>query len=396
MNTVYVLHRGAGHFKTAMWGSSIMTANGKRMEIPFFNYPAIFTDYEDAYVEKIKDVGRRGAFIMQRDLEEFEAKLAAYLDVKHAIGMADGTMALYASLVAAGIGDGDEVLVPSHTFVASAAAIHHAGAVPILVDCARDHLIDTELLAQAVTPRTKAIMPVQLNGRVAQMDKIEQVASQRDLRIVEDSCQALGAKYKGRFAGTFGDAGTFSFFPAKTLGCFGDGGAIVTDSDDMHEIILEVRDHGRGKSGKVERWGFNARLDNLHAAILSLKLDRYDEAVQRRREIAGLYQKRLGDIEELLLPPGPDDNEDHFDVYQNYEIEAENRDQLREHLQRNGIGTIVQWGGYTVHQFEALGLNSDLVRTEEMTEKFLLLPLNTSISDEQVEYISEHIRSFYR
>ena len=366
------------------------------MNIPFFNYPALFKQHEKEFISIFQDVGRRGAYIMQRDLEEFEKKLTAYLGVKHAIGTADGTMALIMGLIASGVEAGDDVIVPSHTFVASAAAIHHAGATPVLVECAKDHLIDPDVIEAAVTDKTTAIMPVQLNGRVAEMDKIIAIADLHGLKIIEDSCQALGAKYKGRFAGTFGEAGTFSFFPAKTLGCFGDGGAMITDNDDIAQKAKEIRDHGRGKSGKVERWGFNARLDNLQAAILSFKIDKYDHDIARRREIAALYHDRLGALDQLLLPPGPDENSDHFDVYQNYEIEAENRDGLREHLQDNGVGTILQWGGHTIHQFDALNLNDDLPFTEEMTKKFMLLPLHTALSDTEVEYVCKHIRSFYQ
>lgn len=366
------------------------------MNIPFFNYPALFKQYEAEFAAIFLDVGRRGAYIMQRDLEEFEHKLEAYLGVKHAIGSADGTMALIMALMASGVKEGDEVIVPSHTFVASAASIHHCGAKPVLVECAADHLIDPDRIEEAIGDKTTAIMPVQLNGRVADMDKVMAIAKKHGLKVIEDSCQALGAKFKGQFAGTFGEAGTFSFFPAKTLGCFGDGGAMITNSDEIAVAAKEIRDHGRGASGKVERWGFNARLDNFHAAILSFKLDHYDEDVARRRAIASRYDEQLGSIAELLLPPMQSKGNDHFDVYQNYEIEADDRDGLRAHLSENGIGTILQWGGHTIHQFDALGLNDDLPFTEQMTKKFMLLPLHAALSDEEVDYICKHIQTFYR
>jgi len=370
----------------------------KLKKVPFFNYPELFDQRKVEYTRIINDVLSRGEFIMQKDLFEFEEHLADYLGVKHAIGMADGTMAILTSLIAAGIGAGDDVLVPSHTFIASVAAIHHAGANPILVDCGQDHLIDPQSVKKSITDNTKAIMPVQLNGRVADMDSILNIANKYNLIIIEDSCQALGAKYNDRFAGTFGVAGTFSFFPAKTLGCFGDGGAVITDEDQIAEKIRMLRDHGRDPvDGQVKVFGFNARLDNLHAAILNCKLKYYDEDIARRREIASIYNENLSSIDTLLLPPGPNSSLKHFDIFQNYEIEDYNRDDLREFLTGRGIGTIIQWGGSMVHQFDKLGLNvnTHLEYTDKMTERFMLLPMHQMLKDEEVLYICEEIKIFY-
>ena len=368
----------------------------KSNKIPFFNYPALFEQRKEEYINIVQDVLSRGAYIMQQELIDFENDLAKYLGVKHAIGVADGTMALLTSLMAADIGEGDEVIVPSHTFIASAAAIHHSGAKPILADCQEDHLIDPDSILKLITPKTKAIMPVQLNGRVADMDAINKIADEYNLIIIEDSCQALGAKYKDQFAGTFGLTGTFSFFPAKTLGCFGDGGAVVTNNDEVAAKIRMIRDHGRDPiDGKVKIFGFNSRLDNLQAAILGLKLKYYDEDVVRRRQIATLYHLHLCAIEQILLPPAPDSEVDHFDVFQNYEIEAQDRDKLREFLSKAGVGTILQWGGHTIHQYSELGFNSDLKYTEEMTKKFMLLPLHAMLSDKDVVYICKKINEFY-
>ena len=365
-------------------------------KIPFFDYPALFAQRKQEYLDIVSDVLARGAYIMQQDLLDFETDLAAYLGVKHAIGVADGTMALLTSLMAAGIGEGDEVIVPSHTFVASAAAVNHVGAKPVLVECASDHLIDAESAAAVVTSNTRAIMPVQLNGRVTNMDPVIALAEQHNLQIIEDSCQALGAKFDGRFAGTFGTAGTFSFFPAKTLGCFGDGGAVITDRDDIADRIRIIRDHGRDPSdGKVKLFGYNSRLDNVQAAVLSAKLKYYDADIARRRAIAAIYQEQLGSIDSLDLPPAPGSDPRHFDIFQNYEIEADSRDELRDFLASRGIGTILQWGGYTIHQFEALGLNDDLPYTEAMTKRFMLLPMHQMLSDDDVNYVCQQIIEFY-
>jgi dTDP-4-amino-4,6-dideoxygalactose transaminase len=366
------------------------------MKIPFFNYQALFEQRKHQYLDVIGDVLSRGAYIMQKDLFEFEENLSDYLGVKHAIGMADGTMSLLLSLIAAGIKKDDDILVPSHTFVASAAAIYHAGANPVLVDCSKDHLIDLKSAERSMTNKTKAIMPVQLNGRVANMDQLLAFSEKNDLIVVEDSCQALGAKFNGRFAGTFGIAGTFSFFPAKTLGCFGDGGAVITDDDAIADKIRMLRDHGRDPGdGKVKLYGFNSRLDNIQAAVLSFKLKYYDEEIARRRNIASIYQDELEELSTILLPPGPNSDSKHFDIYQNYEIEADERDGLMDFLSKKGVGTILQWGGYALHQFKELGLTGNLDYTESMTKKFMLLPLYPTLTDEEVLYICKQIKLFY-
>jgi dTDP-4-amino-4,6-dideoxygalactose transaminase len=364
--------------------------------VPFFNYPALFAREEKELMPIIHDVLRRGAYIMQKDLLQFEENLAQYLGVKHVIGVADGTVAIMMGLRAAGIGPGDEVLVPSHTFVATAAAVHHVGAKPVLVDCGADHLIASDDLSHRITTRTKAILPVQLNGRTVNMDGIVSLASQHGLKIVEDSAQALGSKFKGQFAGTFGVAGTCSFYPSKTLGCFGDGGAVFTNDDGAAEFMRLLRDHGREHTGDVVTWGYNSRLDNLQAAVLNFKLSRYDTEVSRRREIAARYEEKLCSLPGLVLPPRPDADVNHFDIYQNYEIESDQRDALRDHLDAMGVKTIIQWGGKTIHQFPKLELNADLPRTQKLTERFFLLPMNTSLADDDIDYVCQQIHRFYQ
>lgn len=365
-------------------------------QVPFFNYRALFSAQEKDISAAVVDVMRRGAYILQQDLADFESALRTFLGVKYAFGVADGTNALIIALRAAGIGSGDEVIVPSHTYVASAASIHFVGATPVLVECRDDHLIDPDGVRRAITGRTRAIMPVQLNGRTAQMDEIMGVAREYGLRVIEDAAQGLGSRFRGRFAGTFGDAGTFSFYPAKLLGCFGDGGGVVTNDDAMGERLALLRDHGRDKDGEVVAWGTNSRLDNLQAAILNVKFRTFAADLEKRRRIAALYDEGLRDLADLLLPPAPGADNDHFDVYQNYEIEAGRRDELRAHLERQGVRTIVQFGGKAVHQYPGLGLTGySLPRTELLYRRALLLPMNTSLSDEDVEYVIGQVRKFY-
>lgn len=366
-----------------------------KKEIPFFNYPFLFEEDKANYMRIFEDISSRGAFILQKELTDFETELAKFTGSKHAIGMADGTNSLMVALMAAGIGHGDEVIVPSHTFIASVGAIHFAGATPILVDAGPDHLIDAASVKKAITSKTKAIMPVQLNGRTANMDPIVELANQHNLVIIEDSAQALGSKYKGKSAGTFGLAGSFSFYPAKSLGCFGDGGALVTDDDDFAKKIRLMRDHGRHGT-EVEMWGTNSRLDNLQAAFLLHKLYKFPQVIERRREIANMYNEGFSDLEDLNLPPAPNSDSNHFDTFQNYEIEAGKRDQLEKHLLDNGVRTIRQWGGKAVHQFEKLGFNIQLPYTEKLMSRMFMLPMNVSLKDEDVAYIVDTVRRFYK
>jgi dTDP-4-amino-4,6-dideoxygalactose transaminase len=350
---------------------------------------------ETELLSVITDVGRRGAFILQRDLAQFEENLARYVGAKHVIGVANATDGLLLAVRAAGIGPGDEVIFSSHTMVATASAIHFAGATPVPVECAADHLIAPAAVEAAITPRTKAIMPTQLNGRTANMAALQAIAGKHGLLIVEDAAQALGSRFRGKAAGTFGAAGVVSFYPAKTLGCLGDGGCVMTNDAAVYGRVLLLHDHGRDASGEVVAWGLNSRLDNLQAAILDFKLKSYDQVVARRREIASIYQDQLGTLLQLRLPPAPDADPDHFDVYQNYEIEAENRDALRACLKEQGIGTLIQWGGKAVHQFEKLGFTQRLPYTEDMFTRLLLLPMNVSLTDEDVEYVCSCIEDFY-
>ncbi len=371
-----------------------MTATTART-IPFFNYRGAFTAQEDAYLEILRDVIRRGAFIQQKDLADFETHLAAYLGVEHAIGVANATDGLVMALKVAGVGPGDEVLFPSHTMVATAAAVAHCGAVPVPVECGDDHLMDASDLSRALTPRTRCVMPVQLNGRTCDMDAIGAFAREHGLCIVEDAAQALGSTFRGRHAGTFGVAAAFSFYPAKILGCFGDGGAVVTADTAAAARIRRLRDHGRDDSGETREWGFNSRLDNFQAAVLDFQFREYAAIIARRRQLASLYDELLRDLPQLRLPPAPDADPRHFDVYQNYEIESDRRDALRAHLKDAGIGTLLPWGGKPVHQFGDLQLRGALPRTDRLFERVLMLPMNMMLSDDDVRYVAGQIREFH-
>ena len=364
--------------------------------VPFFDYRQVFLSHEQELTAIFRDVGARGAFILQQDLARFERDLAAFLGVKYALGVGNATDGLLLALRAAGIGPGDEVIFCSHTMVATAAAIHFCGARPVPVECGRDHLIDPNAVECAVTPRTRAILPTHLNGRTADMQALESVAKRHNLAIIEDAAQAMGARFRGRAAGSFGLAAAISFFPAKNLGSLGDGGAVVTDDSGMYDGLRLLRDHGRAENGEIVAWGLNSRLDNLQAAILSFRLESYNAAVEHRRALARSYRNGLERIPQIQLPPGPDEDSENFDVFQNYEIEAERRGELRSFLSARGIGTALPWGGKAVHQWPKLEFDASLPFTERLFERVLLLPLNLSISQPDAGYVSHAIEEFYR
>lgn len=368
------------------------------MQIPYFRYPHVFQEQRRAVEEALLRTASSGSYILQSDLREFEERLAEYYGARYTVGVGNATDALELSLQAAGIQPGDEVLLPSHSFVASASAVVAVGAKPVFVEIGSDHLIDPDDIEHRLTDRTKVIMPTQLNGRMADMNRIAEIAKRHQLIIVEDSAQGLGSRFCGRMAGTFGVAGVISFYPAKMLGCLGDGGAVVTDEQGIAEEVRELRDHGRNpKTGEVVRWGRNSRLDNLQAAVLLVKLAKIDDAIATRRRLAARYHEGLKGIAELVLPPPPDDSPGarHYDVFQNYEIEAQDRNHLRDHLSNRGVGTMYQWGGKGIHQFSALGIRQSLPVTEAILGRSLMLPMNTSVTADEVDYICDQVAAFY-
>ena len=365
-------------------------------KVPFFNYPRVYLDDKDKILELVDEVGRRGAFILQKDVFEFENNLAESTGIKHIIGVANATDALWMLCRAAGLKDGDEVIFCSHTMVATAAGIHFSGATPVPCEVGHGWTMDPESVEKAITKRTRAIMPTQLNGRCANMDALQDICRKHGLFLLEDSAQALGAQYKGTCAGGFGRGGVISFFPAKTLGCLGDGGCVVTNDDEIAKLVRQYRDHGRNEKLEAECWCLNSRLDNLQAAILNYKLSKYADYIRHRRSIASIYQSRLKDLSELVLPPGPEDDSDWFDVFQNYEIEADQRDDLKAYLADNGVGTLIQWGGTPVHLMTKLGFSQSLPITERFFQRCIMLPMSTFVSDEDAHYVCDQVVGFYR
>ncbi len=364
--------------------------------VPFVNYPKQFRAMEQEIMDTVREVLSRGDLMLRGQLRDFETRFAAFVGARFAVGVGNCTEGLQLALHAAGIGAGDEVITVAHTFVATAAAIHHTGAVPVLVDIADDHNMDLESLEAAFTSRTRAIVPVHLNGRLCDMRRLMAIARTRGVIVIEDSAQALGGGYDGRRGGSFGLAGCFSFYPAKLLGAYGDGGAVTTNDEELAGRLRSLRDHGRAPGGEIAGWSFNSRLDNLQAALLQLKLTRVPGWIERRRALAARYHARLSAVPELRLPPPPTAAGPFFDVFQNYEVEAVDRDRLVERLTTRGVEILIPWGGRGIHHFKALGLTHyRLPRTDQLFRDVLMLPLHSELEDRDVDYVSDVVREFY-
>ncbi|MFB0564484.1 MAG: DegT/DnrJ/EryC1/StrS family aminotransferase [Candidatus Aminicenantaceae bacterium] len=340
------------------------------------------------------DVISKGNLVMREELESFERNFSRFVGTKYAIGVGSGYDALLVSLVYIDLKPGDEVIVPAHTFVASASAVVNAGGKPVLVDVAKDFNIDPNKIEEAITPRTKAIMPVHLNGRVCDMDAIMSLAEKYDLVVIEDACQSLGATFKGRKSGAFGLAGCWSFYPFKILGCYGEGGALTTDNPDVARMVSLYRYNGEDRETHYYHYhGASCLLDNLQAAFLDVKLRHLPEWIRRRQQIAEYYSKGLGDIGEIDLPIFNDDR--FVDVYQNYVIRASRRDELVNHLDENGVEVNVQYR-IPYYRYEALELEDrGFPETEAICREVISLPMNVEITDEQVEYVVSVVRKFF-
>ena len=371
-----------------------------RHSVPFFDFRALFAEDPDGFTKVFRSTLSSGGIILQKAVEEFEDRLARYVGCGHAVGTSDCTNAMLLGLRAAGIALGDEVIFCSHTFIATAQSIHFSGASPVPVDMGTDRMIDPDAVETAITSRTRGIMVTQLNGRVCDMARIQAIADRRGLQVFEDSAQALGASFDGRRAGSFGKFGAFSFYPSKLLGVFGDGGALTTNDEAMADTVFRMRNHGANRRKQLEAesplWSTNSRLDNLQAAFLNYKMADFPRTIARRRQIARTYHAAFEGLPDFGCPPGPDEGTNHFDVYQNYEVDAGNRDALRQHLEAQGVGTIIQWGGAAVHQMRGLGFTQTLPRTERFFARCFLLPMNQFMSDADVLYVCSTVRAYFQ
>lgn len=335
-----------------------------------------------------------GDLINRRQLADFEKHLADFVGVKYAVGLNSGYHALEFSCRAAGVGPGDEVITVAHTFVATVSAIVNCGAKPLLVEVRKDYNMDPDRLERAITPKTKALLPVHLNGRVCEMDRIMEIAHKHKLVVIEDAAQSLGATHKGKRAGAIGLAGCFSFYPFKALGGFGDGGAITTNDAKVARMATLLRYNGEDReTGEYHFHGQTALLDNVQAAVLDVKLRHFPNWIAHRRSIAELYRKKLEGTGDLRLPHW--DCDGYFDTYQNYVVRTSRRDALREHLKNDGIETLVSWPKPMWHHKD-LGLaDPGLPETEVICREVLSLPMSAEVTPEQVEIVAESVRKFF-
>lgn len=364
-------------------------------KVRFVGYKQQYKKYKKEFDNVFEEIMSNGDFILRRHLKEFEEQIARYVGTKYAIGVNTGTDALYLSCHSLGFGPGDEIITVSHTFVATVGAIVQCGATPVLVDIGEDYNIDVERIEKSITPKTKGIIPVHLNGHACQMDKIMELASKYNLKVLEDAAQALGAKFKNKRCASFGNAGIFSFYPAKMLGAPGDGGMVCTNDDRLAKTLMAFRDNGRiDDVNKIECYGWCTRLDNLHAAILKMKFKYFDSWVERRREIAKRYDDGLKSISDITLPKIYK-KEDFFDVYQNYVIRSKQRDKLVEYLKSCGIEILISWP-VPVHKQKALKLDHfNLPMTERIANEVMSLPIYPEMTNNEADEVIHAIHKFY-
>ena len=364
--------------------------------IPLVDLSAQHGEVRASVLEALQGVVDSSQFILGDELAGFESEFADLCGVPYCVGVGSGTDALHLALRALGVGPGDEVITAANTYIATALAIAHTGAEPVLVDVKRDgYSMDLGHLAAAIGPRTKAIIPVHLYGHPADIDEIVALADSHGIPVVEDACQAHGALFQGRPAGSFGAAGCFSFYPGKNLGALGDGGAVVTSSEELAQRIQVLRHLGQASKNVHTLVGFNSRLDTLQAAVLRVKLRKLAEWNQQRRDVARLYGELLADTELVL----PTERPDCTHIYHLYVVEHPDRDRLLEALAAAGV-----YGGIhyptAVHEQEpfrgARTVPEGAPVAALRARRILSLPMFPGMSDEQVHYVADEIRAWLR
>jgi dTDP-4-amino-4,6-dideoxygalactose transaminase len=366
------------------------------MKIPFLDLKIQHQDLKTELAQAFNEVLDSGWFIQGNQLALFEQEYASYCNTKHCIGVGNGLDALHLILRAYDIGAGDEVIVPSNTYIATWLAASYAGATPVPVEPdLATYNISAELIEAAITPRTKAIIAVHLYGQVADMDAINSIANKYGLKVIEDAAQSQGALYKGRLSGGLGDAAGHSFYPGKNLGALGDGGAITTNDDALADKLRMLRNYGSQLKYKNELKGFNSRLDELQAAFLRVKLKKLTVWNQQRKTLANVYQQGLQGVAELTLPYVPQWADP---VWHLYVVRSKRRDDLQQYLQSIGIGTVIHYpipphlqGAYT-----ELNLTpGSLPISEKIHSEIISLPLDPYLSIADTASVIEAVRQFH-
>lgn len=356
------------------------------MNISFLDLKSINERYRQGIDQALKRVLDSGWYLLGKELEAFESDFAGYCGTKYAVGLASGLDALILGLKALEIGDGDEVIVAAHTYIASILAVTAVGASPVLVEPDEDtFLIAPELIEQKITPRTKAIMPVHLYGQLCDMDAIKSIARKYDLKVIDDCAQSHGAIYKGSPCGSLADISAFSFYPGKNLGALGDGGAITTDDAEFAEKIKALRNYGSAKKYVNQYKGCNSRLDEIQAAILSVKLEFLNNDNERRREIAEYYVANI-DNKDVVLPSLPAERLSHS--WHLFVIRSPRRDELQSYLASKGIQTLIHYP-IAPHKQACYSEYGDinLPVTERLAAQVLSLPISPVMTDIEIETV---------
>lgn len=366
------------------------------MKIPLVDLNAQYEFLKPEIQEAVNGVIEKSAFILGENVKQFEEEFANFCDTKFCIGVGNGTDALHLALLSCGIKKGDEVITTPHTFIATCEAITMTGAKIVFADINKDTFnIDPKEIEKKINKNTRAILAVHLYGCPCDMESILELSKKYNLRIIEDACQAHGAEYKKKRVGSFGDVAAFSFFPGKNLGAYGDGGAVVTNNNQIAMKARILRDHGRTTKYEHEMEGFNSRLDALQAAILKVKLKYLNNWNEKRRQHAQKYNLLLKEIDKITFPKYPKEVESVFHLYV---IMTKDRDSLRKYLDEKGVSSGIHYP-IPLHlqkAYEYLKLpKGSFPATEEIALRILSLPMYPELTDEQIEYVCQNIRQFY-
>ncbi|MBI4401224.1 MAG: DegT/DnrJ/EryC1/StrS family aminotransferase [Nitrospirae bacterium] len=369
------------------------------MRVPLLDLKAQYREIRTEVMAAIQAVCDEQGFILGPRVVELEQAVAKYVGSTHAVGVASGSDALLLSLMAMGVGHGDEVITVPFTFFATAGAISRLGAKPVFVDIKPDTFnMDASQIEKKITARTKAIIPVHLFGQCADMDAINDIARRKKLRVIEDAAQAIGAARKGVRAGVLGDVGCFSFFPSKNLGGFGDGGMITTNDRSLSESLASLRVHGSRVKYVHEQVGINSRLDALQAAVLRVKLNYLDRWSEGRRKNAAKYEQLFKDAKLLDRATLPKTDAGNHHVFNQFTIRAQKRDELRAYLKDKGVGTEIYYP-IPMHlqscYRELTYQKGDFPVSERASEAVLSLPIYAELTDDQLAYVAETIKEFY-
>jgi dTDP-4-amino-4,6-dideoxygalactose transaminase len=365
--------------------------------IPFLNFEPMHKLIRSEIMQSFQDVYDANWFVMGKKLEAFEKEYAAFNDTKFSIGVSNGLDALHLALKALNVTKGDEVIVPSNTYIATALAASYVGATPVFVEPDQNtYNINPANIEAAITSKTKVIMPVHLYGQACDMDAIMTIAKKHNLFVVEDNAQAHGATFNGKITGSFGNANGTSFYPGKNLGALGDAGAVTTNDETIAKKIAMLRNYGSEKKYHNEEIGFNMRLDEVQAGFLSVKLKHLNEWTKQRKEIAKHYNEALKNVGDLVLP-AVHANATH--VYHLYVIKTKNRDGLQKHLSENGIGTLIHYPipPHLQKAYQSLGFKKgSFPIAEELADNCLSLPIWPGMTLDQVNTVAENIKKAFK